>query len=141
MDRVTLDTVSLDDFWDLVVMMDALKHEMEPDTATNDVNLYRNYMVNRIKSAYIYHIPKCGFVMLDSLQDILLKDAAKNYWIMQHIYVVPEKRKGTTYARLLNTVIEKHEGQIIGLTFKQSDHNAVLQKRYKVLGTIYGRYD
>jgi hypothetical protein len=44
------------------------------------------------------------------------------------------------YAELFHTALDAHDGQIIGFAFKNSDHNAVMSKRYKVLGTIYGRH-
>ena len=78
---------------------------------------------------------------MDVAFDPLLKAPLQYYWIMNHIFVVPNQRKSSVYARLLYTVIDNCKGQIIGFTYKNSDHNAVLSKRYKVLGTIYGRHD
>lgn len=125
---------------DLTVMMSALRHENEPGKAADDLDLYKKYMEYKVNTSLIYYIPQTGFMLMDFVHDPLLKEPFCDFLMMTHVYIVPEKRKTTAYPRLLCSMLAEYDGQIIGLTYKDSDHNAVMRKRYKTLGTIYGRY-
>lgn len=126
---------------DLAAMMCQLKHETEPGKAVTEPKLYLEYIEAKLKVAEAYYIACSGFMIIDKVVDLLLSPPHNHYLMMTHVYVVPGKRKGRTYAKLLNTMLGDHpDEQIIGLTYKQSDHNAVMRKRYRVLGTIYGRF-
>lgn len=125
---------------DLTEMMMRLKHETEPDTATDDEWAYFAYIKHKLKTAFVYYIPQVGFCIIDKAYDPLLSCPHCHFFMMTHIYIVPEKRKTRVYAKLFHMALNSHNGQMIGLTFATSGHNAVLAKRYKKIGTIYGRY-
>jgi hypothetical protein len=131
--------VPLDVLADLADMMMQLKHETEPDKASDDERAYITYIRHKLRTAFVYYYPKTGFCIIDRAFDSLVSCSHSHFFVMSHIYIVPEKRKGRAYAELFRTSIKDHDGQMIGLAFKNSDHNAVMSKRYKVLGTIYGR--
>ena len=139
---ITQETADFPVIYDLACMMRMLKHETEPGRAVDEIEPYIDYMLFKLKiGAIIYYIPMKGFIMLDHATDMLLKEPHKSYFMMSHIFIKPEFRKTRAYAALFYRMLKEIDGQIIGLTYKNSEHNAVLQKRYKVLGTIYGRYE
>ena len=128
--------------FDLAYLMRMLKEETEPGKAVKEIDQYVEYIEFKLNlGSIIYYIPTIGFMMMDKATDMLLQEPHKHYWMMSHVFIKPEFRKGRAYPMLLNNMLANTEGQIIGLTYKNSDHNKVMQKRYKVLGTIYGRYE
>lgn len=135
--QVTPEVVTDDILNDLASMMYSLKHETD-EHATDDRQLYRKYIIHKVATSSIYYIEQSGFVMIDSIFDPLLKLCNSNYWLMTHIYIVPNMRKTRVYAALINKSLQEHSGLIIGITYTGSEHNRILKKRYKVLGTIYG---
>jgi len=131
--------VPLDMLADLSEMMMGLKHEMEPGKASADESAYLAYIRHKLMTAFVYYYPHTGFCIVDAAFDPLVSCSHSHFFMMTHIYIVPEKRKSRAYAELFHTALNNHEGQMIGITYEGGNHDAVLAKRFRKLGTIYGR--
>jgi hypothetical protein len=125
---------------DLTEMMWNMKHEMEPARASNERRDYALYVLSKIEMSMVLYISKTGFCIVDMVTDSLLEQEHSRFSMMQQIYVVPEKRKSPAYAKLLYEALNRNPGQMIGITYEGGAHDAVLDKRFKKLGTLYGRY-
>lgn len=136
--RVTPDNVTDDIIYELAFMLRALKYETEHDKSLFLIDNYISYIKIKISNSLVWFISGGGFMIIDVVEDTLLKPEHSIVHVISHIFVYPEKRKtSSVYARLIKHA-QNIESSVIGFTYKDSDHNTVLQKRYKVLGTIYG---
>ena len=124
---------------DLTEMMMAYKRETEPDAASDDESAYVSFIKFKIRTAFVYHMPETGFCIIDVAFDPLASCSHRSFFVMSHIFIVPEKRKTRAYAELFYASIKNHPGKMIGFTYSESDHNAIMTKRYRKIGTIYGR--
>lgn len=131
--------IRLDHLVDLTEMMMALKHETEPGKASDDDGAYLGYIKHKLKTSFVYYYQKTGFCIIDTAYDPLLSCPHNRYFMMSHIYIVPKKRKTRSYAEIFGVAMKNHSGQMIGITYEGGNHDAILLKRFKKLGTVYGR--
>lgn len=132
--------VPLEALADLSEMMMRFKHEMEPEKATDDEAAYVAFIRHKIKTAFVYYLPHTGFCIVEPDFDPLVSCSHRHFFFMSRIYIVPEKRKSTAYSKLLFTAFREHKGQMYGVTYEGGQHDAVLAKRFRKIGTVYGRY-
>lgn len=123
------------DFNSLLTMIYDMYHEVQPSLATNDIEKYKQLLNNHFKNDIILIDDKerSFFIMRDESSIVL----NQKIWNGVSVYIKPQYRKSRILLDMYKYMFENFKGTIIGFTDVNSEHNKVLQRKNKILGTVY----
>ncbi len=126
------------DLAQLSEMMRGLYKEINPDCATDDMQIYRQAVMEHItddRDTIYVESGKGFFVMRDESEP--MTPGYKRYNGIR-VYINPEHRHTRLLANFYKRLFKDYpEGDIFGVTEIQSPHIAVLNKRHNLIANLY----
>ena len=107
--------------------------ELHGEECSTDILDYKRY-IHQYEHAYIGDQCECLLLMKDITPKLLV---STKLWDGEAVYIIPEKRKGRTLAKMYDFMFDNFEGDIVGMVHPDSEHDAVVAKRGNYIGTVY----
>jgi hypothetical protein len=128
-----------EDSVELANMLKEMYLELFPDYAIDDDSVYfqeiRDQLDDERVHTYVENNYK-GFMMIRDETEPMTPNLHR--YNMLRIYIRPDFRKSRTYWRLYKKVLEDFpDGDVLGMTEANSEHNIPLRKRQEIVATIY----
>lgn len=127
------------DIFELALMLKAMAHELAPDNAIDDFDVYLaevfKYMNDETMTVYISDTRR-GFFMVKDDSEPIYKDLKR--YIGTKVYIKEEYRKTRLLKDFYDVLFRDFpDGDILGLTEIDSEHIEVLNKRHELIAQVY----
>jgi hypothetical protein len=123
----------------LAIMLKSMYCELFPEHAVEDDRAYfeeiRKQLDDEKVYTYVENNYKGFLIIRDETEDLT---PTLHRFNLLRIYIKPDFRKSRTYWRFYKKVLEDFpDGDVLGMTEANSEHNIHLRKRQEVVATIY----
>ncbi len=128
--------VTTDDLNAIVTASALLKDmyvEVYGDNCSKNDSEYLDYIMDH-PNVFIGENNDCLLLVKDATPTLLLEG---KLWDGEAVYIVPEKRKSKLLYAMYQFMFDTFEGSIVGMVSPGSEHDSVVAKRGKLLGTMY----
>ena len=107
--------------------------EVYGEECSTDILDYKRYLHN-YDHAYIGKDNECLLLMKDITPKLV---NCEKRWDGEAVYIIPERRKSRTLSMMYAFMFDNFEGEVAGMIHPDSEHNAVVAKRGKYIGSVY----